>query len=63
MSTTETRLLTESEAAELLSLTPRQIGRLARRGELPHVEINKEIRYDPRDIWEWVESKKKAGWK
>jgi excisionase family DNA binding protein len=61
MQTNEKRLLTESEAAEILSLTPRQVGRLARRGEIPRVEMGKEIRYDPRDIWAFVEARKKAG--
>ena len=56
----ETHLLTDSEAAEILRLTPRQVARLARRGELPSVELpGKEVRFDPADLRRWVESHKR----
>jgi excisionase family DNA binding protein len=55
-----TRLITDSEAAELLALTPRQVARLAKRGELPSVKLpGEETRYDPDDIRQWVESHKR----
>jgi excisionase family DNA binding protein len=55
-----TQLLTESETSELLRLTPRQISRLAKRGELPSVELpGGELRFDPDDIRAWVESHKR----
>ena len=51
------RLLTDSEAAEILNLTPRQVLRLANRGELPSVRLpNREVRFDPEDISRFVES-------
>ena len=44
-------LLTQSEAADILGLTPRQVLRLANRGELPRVVFpNSEIRFDPDDL-------------
>jgi excisionase family DNA binding protein len=53
-------LLTYTEAADLLKLTPRQISRLVGRGELPSVRLpNGEIRFDPDDIHQWVESLKR----
>jgi len=56
-----TTLLTDSETAEILRLTPRQVARLARRGELPSVELTgKEIRFDPDDIRRFVESRKRS---
>jgi excisionase family DNA binding protein len=55
-----TKLVTESEAADFLSLTPRQVLRLASRGELPHVAFpNKEVRFDPDDLARFVESYKR----
>ena len=53
------KLLTESEAADFLSLTPRQVLRLASRGELPRVVFpNKEIRFDQADLARFVDSRK-----
>lgn len=55
-----THLLTDSEAAELLRLTPRQVARLAKRGELPSVELpGNEIRFDADDLRRWVDSHKR----
>jgi excisionase family DNA binding protein len=55
-----TTLLTDSEAAEILRLTPRQVARLARRGELPSVQLpGNEVRFDPDDIRRWVETRKR----
>ena len=54
-------LLTDSETARLLRLTPRQVARLARRGEIPSVTLpGNEVRFDPDDIREWVESLKES---
>ena len=61
MSTTQ-RLLTETEAGEILSLTPRQVLKLARRGEIPSVAVLAgELRFVERDLWTWVESRKQNG--
>jgi excisionase family DNA binding protein len=55
-----TKLLTQSEAAEFLQLTPRQVLRLANRGELPRVVFpNKETRFDAADLSRFIESHKR----
>jgi len=52
-------LITDSQAAELLALTPRQVMWFASRGLLPSVVMpNKDRRYDPNDLRRWVASKK-----
>ena len=52
-------LITDSEAAEILRLTPRQVAKLAKKGILPSVKLpGDEIRFDPDDIREWVETLK-----
>jgi len=44
----------------MLRLTPRQVARLAKRGELPSVQLpGNEVRFDPDDIRRWVESCKR----
>jgi excisionase family DNA binding protein len=54
-----TTLLTDSEAAELLRLTPRQVARLAKRGELPTVCLpGNELRFDPDDLRAWIDGRK-----
>jgi excisionase family DNA binding protein len=54
-----TTLITDSEAAEMLRLTPRQVARLAKSGELPSVRLpGNEVRFDPDDIRLWVDSLK-----
>ncbi|MFH1919783.1 MAG: helix-turn-helix domain-containing protein [Planctomycetota bacterium] len=52
---------TDSEASELLRLTPRQVLRLAKRGDLPAVYLpGNEIRFDPSDLARWVEAHKRS---
>jgi excisionase family DNA binding protein len=53
-------LLTDSEAAEVLRLTPRQVLRLANRGELPSIAFpNREVRFDRADLSRFIESHKR----
>ncbi len=57
-----TRLITDSEAAEILALTPRHVAKLAKRGELPSVKLpGGEIRFDLDDLERWVDSHKQNG--
>jgi hypothetical protein len=49
------RLLTETGAARLLALTSNEVRRLARRREIPIVELpNGEIRFDAAEIVRWA---------
>ncbi len=55
-----TKLLTDIETADLLRLTPRQVIRLANRGELPSVIFpNRELRFDRADLERFVEAHKR----
>ncbi|MHB8898072.1 MAG: helix-turn-helix domain-containing protein [Thermoguttaceae bacterium] len=55
-----TKLLTHNEVSELLQLTPRQVIRLAKRGDFPCVRFPRdEIRFDPDDIRKWVDAHKR----
>lgn len=51
-----TQLLDHFEAAELLSMLPPRLKRMAKRGEVPAVILpDGEIRFDPADLRDWVE--------
>lgn len=55
------KLLNQTEAADFLQLTPRQVVRLANRGELPRVVFpNREVRFDQADLAAFVESHKRT---
>jgi excisionase family DNA binding protein len=52
-------LITDSEAADILRLTTRQVANLAKKGILPSVNLpGGEIRFDVDDLHQWVESRK-----
>lgn len=52
-------LLTAVEASDILRLTPNQIRKLARGGELPAVVLpGNEVRFDETELWAWVEAHK-----
>ncbi len=54
-----TRLLIDGEAARLLRMPLKRLQRLAKAGDIPHILLpDDEIRFDPDDLREWVESRK-----
>lgn len=50
------RLLTPQEAAEVLSVSPRLVSDMARRGELPAVRVGRYVRFRPEDLAQWIEA-------
>jgi excisionase family DNA binding protein len=48
-------LLTEEQAAELLSISPRKVWELAAAGAIPFVKIGTLKRYRTIDLQDWVE--------
>ena len=52
---TPERLLKPKEAAEILQLSPVQIYRLVRQGELPAVIIGKSVRFRPGQLADFVD--------
>lgn len=53
-------LLTPSEAAAALRISPRLLWTRTKLGEIPCVKIGKCVRYDPRDLAEWIVRAKSA---
>ena len=47
-------LLTEREAAQALSISPRKLWELRATGEIPCVRLGRAVRYDPRDLSAWI---------
>jgi predicted DNA-binding transcriptional regulator AlpA len=55
----EKLLLKPDEVAKTLSICPRSLWTLMRQGKIPCVRINRSVRYDPRDITEFIHNQKK----
>lgn len=54
-------LLRDDEVAHILTLTSRQVGRMAREGKLPSITLpNGDIAYVGDDIAEWIDQQRKA---
>lgn len=51
-------LLTASDAAGRLSISPRTLWTLTDRGEMPVVRIGRAVRYDVRDLIAWIDANK-----
>lgn len=51
-------LFTQSEAADYLGVTPRQIDRLLRRRELPKIKVGGLVRISRADLDAYIESRR-----
>lgn len=54
----EKKLVTEREAATILSISPRSLWDLRTRGDIPFVRIGRSVRYDTRDLETWIQDSK-----
>ena len=51
---TEPLLLRVPEAAKVLAISPRKLWELTNCGDIPCVRIGRAVRYDPRDLRDWI---------
>ena len=51
-------LITARDAAKALSIGQRKLWELTNRREIPHVRIGRAVRYDPRDLEQWIATQK-----
>ncbi len=51
-------LLRPPEAARVLAISERTLWQLTRDGVIPCVRIGRSVRYDPRDLVEWIQKRK-----
>ncbi|MGH7129568.1 MAG: helix-turn-helix domain-containing protein [Planctomycetaceae bacterium] len=56
----EPLLLTAREAARALAISPRTLWTVTNRGEIRPVRIGRAVRYDVRDLIEWIDEQKRA---
>jgi len=56
--TVQPMLLTARQAAKALSVCEKTLWTLAQRGEIPAVRIGRAVRYDPRDLDDWIQRAK-----
>lgn len=54
-------LLTEPQAAKILSISPRKLMTLRRTGEINHIISGRSIRYDMSDIRAWIDQHRRRG--
>lgn len=54
-------LMTSPKAAAFLAISERKLWNLKDSGEIPHVPIGSSVRYDRRDLIDWINAKKKGG--
>lgn len=51
-------LVTSSQAAKALSMSPRTLWTLTNSGEIPCVRFGRAVRYDPDDLKAWIRAQK-----
>lgn len=47
--------ITVPELAKMLSLSPRQLYKMAAANRIPNFKVGTSVRFDPGDIREWIE--------
>ncbi len=52
-------LLTETQAAKFLAISPRKLWTLRQAGEIGHIVSGKSIRYEMTDLRTWIDSHKR----
>src|SRR5688572_18871718 len=53
-------LLTARDGAKALAICEKTLWAMTARGEMPVVRIGRSVRYDPRDLSQWVQKNKSA---
>ncbi len=54
-------LLNAKQAAEALAISPRKLWGMTASGEIPHVRIDRAVRYPVDALKRWIDEKKKGG--
>lgn len=54
-------LVNAKEASKMLSVSERMLWTLTNQGEVPAIRIGRSVRYDPADIWAYVDRKRTGG--
>jgi len=55
------QLVTTTQAAEILAISPRKLWELSNGGEIRHLRIGSGVRFDLADLSEWIEQRKQGG--
>ena len=54
-------LLTPKQAAEVLGISPRKLWGLTASGRIPHIRIDRCVRYPVDDLQRWINQQKSGG--
>ena len=55
-----TLLLTATQAAESLAISPRKLWSMTQSGEVPHIRLGRCLRYPADDLRLWIDDQKKG---
>ncbi|MDG2012397.1 MAG: helix-turn-helix domain-containing protein [Pirellulaceae bacterium] len=56
-----TLLLTATQAAEALAISPRKLWGMTQSGQVPHIRLGRCLRYPADDLRLWIDAQKKGG--
>ena len=54
-------LLTPQQAADALAISPRKLWGMTASGEIPHIRLDRCMRYPVDDLRRWIDEQKKGG--
>lgn len=53
-------LVSEREAASMLSICPRSLWAIRTAGEIPHVRVGRSVRYAVADLEQWIQQQRRS---
>ena len=56
-----TLLLTATQAAESLAISPRKLWAMTQSGQVPHIRLGRCLRYPADDLRLWIDAQKEGG--
>ena len=54
-------LLTATQTAESLAISPRKLWAMTQSGEVPHIRLGRCVRYSVDDLRFWIDAQKEGG--
>ena len=54
-------LLTATQAAEALVISPRKLWSMTQSGQVPHIRLGRCLRYPAADLRLWIDAQKEGG--
>ncbi len=55
-----TLLLTATQAAEALAISPRKLWSMTQSGQVPHIRLGRCLRYPAADLQRWIDARREG---